>query len=88
MSKLIRRDPPPIRSGRRRDHASTEWHALLAKAMRNPGKWFVIEPAYDTTSGAATAAYDIKTGRNGAVPEGEWDAVARECDLYVMYLGD
>lgn len=87
MTKLIKKNPPPIARGRTRDHASTEWNALLQRAMTHPNVWYVVDPPYDTPSTASSAAYDLRTGRNYSVPAGRWDAVARGCELYVMFLG-
>lgn len=86
-ARLIAKNLPPINRTRRRDYAATEWNALLARAVKSPGKWFVIDPPYNTPSSAASTAHDIRTGRNRALPKGLWDAASRECDLYVKFLG-
>lgn len=86
--RVIRRNPPAINRRRKREHAATEWHALLAPVMRSPGNWFVITPPYETSRAAANAAFDLKWGRRLNIPDGRWDAVARENDLYVKFLGD
>jgi hypothetical protein len=89
-------EPWPIQKGRKRDAAATEWHSLLAPAMKNPGAWYIVEPYYDSTTQAASAAYDISSGRNQSVPEGRWDATSRIVEeddrvvgaaLFVRYLG-
>jgi hypothetical protein len=86
-ARLVREDPPEVDRTRRRDRPLTEWNALLKKAIANKGKWYRVSPDYDTSSQASTTAYDIRNGRNGAIPPGRWDAVARDVTLYVRYLG-
>lgn len=88
MTKLIKKTPPPIARGRVRNHALTEWNALLAKAVAHPHVWYVIDPPYENPSTASSTAHDIRSGRNQSLPSGRWDAMARGCELFVMYLGD
>lgn len=85
--ELILRDPDPIMLGRKRDKADTEWHALLAKAMKKPGRWWEVVPVYGSPGAASTAAYDINTGRNGGLPEGEWEACSRTRELDGVSVG-
>jgi hypothetical protein len=89
-------EPWPIQKGRKRDAAATEWHSMLAPVMKNPRIWYIVEPYYDSTSQAASAAYDISSGRNQSVPEGRWEATSRIVEeddrvvgaaLFVKYLG-
>lgn len=96
MSSLVLRDPDPPRLGRKRSSADTEWYSLLSEAKKHPGKWWEVIPAYPNSGAAGSAAYDINTGRNQSVPEGEWEATARlrqlangtECGvLYIKYIG-
>ncbi len=90
-------EPWPIQKGRKRDAAATEWHALLAPAIKNPGTWYIVEPFYDSSTAAASAAFDISSGRNRSIPEGRWEATSRiveEADrvvgaaLFVRYVGE
>jgi len=84
---LVRCDPPVVDRARRRDRQLTEWHSLLTSATKNKNKWYRVEPAYESSTQASSTAYDIRTGRNGALPDGRWDACARENYLYVKFLG-
>lgn len=84
---VIERIPPdPIR-GRRRPYQATEWHALLAPCKKKRGTWFMVKEPYGTTTAAASTAYDIRSARNGSLPEGRWDATSRGVFLWVRYLG-
>jgi hypothetical protein len=86
---VVFKDPPPKSSPRRARDEFTIWKSLLKPLMakRRAGKWAMVRE-YDTPSAAATAAYDIRSGRNQGLPEGRWDAVSRDCELYVRFVGE
>jgi hypothetical protein len=97
MARLIPREPDTPLAGRRRAKSDTEWHSLLAKAMKHPGRWWEVDPPYPNPRMAANAAYDINVGRNQAIPEGQWEATSRSRllgdgnvvgILSVRFLGD
>lgn len=81
MARLIWRDPDVVVKGRIRGSADTEWHSLLNPMRKRPERWAEIEPCYDNPGAARTAAYDINSGRNGSIPEGQWEATSRSRTL-------
>ncbi len=90
--RLQRQKPWPVSIGRKREKSDTEWHSLLATAVKNPGVWYRVLPDYDTPGAAASCAYDIASGRNKSIPAGDWEAASRTSDsgmgvLFVKYEG-
>lgn len=78
-------DPPPSARGR----TSTDWSALLAPLMAQPGRWARIR-LYRGKTAAGTAAAELKSGKRRR-PAGRWEFVGRKVDggsvLYARYLG-
>jgi hypothetical protein len=89
MSRLVAvLEPDPIQTGRKRERADTEWHSLLRPATtRRIGKWWRVDPPYESNAAASSAAYEINSGRSQAIPEGRWEACSRNAYLFVRYLG-
>lgn len=93
---LVLEEPGDIDTSRRREAQNTEWFALLSQATKRPGRWYRVQPDYDTPSAARNAAYDINSGRNRSLP-GRFEACSRSVfdeesgewigALYVKFLG-
>lgn len=62
--------------------------AEAEEAMASPGVWFRLQ-SKDTAEKAWSAAAQIRAGRRAAFrPAGSFEAVARDCDVLIKYVGE
>ena len=67
----------------------TLFYMEVAAALReHPGEWAVIPREFATPNSAKNGAATIRTGRNRAMPKGEFEAVAHERVVYARYVGE
>lgn len=74
--------PPVRKSGPRPKFAD------FANVLRdNPGRWAKLPAQYTSNSSAVSTAWRIRNGGVSSFAEGEFDSSARECVVYVRYVG-
>lgn len=61
-------------------------HPLTLRRNEKLNIWCVMPIDYATQHAAVTAAWRIRSG-DVVLPDGKWDAKAKDSKLYVMFLG-
>lgn len=60
---------------------------ILIELLKNPGKWAKLTREYPKPESAQNAAANIRRGVTKGFTKGEFEAVAHERHVYVMYKG-
>ncbi|MGL3805870.1 hypothetical protein ACSYDW_07195 [Paeniglutamicibacter sp. R2-26] len=75
------------RPGPAHNRARPTYTHLAEHLQENPGEWFVVRTA-PTHNAAASAAYQIKTGKRAAFrPADHYDAYATGTEVIARYTG-
>lgn len=60
----------------------------FAIALRqHPGRWAVLPSDYTNEKSAQAGAQGIRAGKVSGMPKGEFDAVRKDCKIWVRFVG-